>query len=400
MTRHNEPRLGGLPVSALLDRDHAALVDTVLTELVAHVPVYDRLPRELVDGDVRRVVDHALRLFPAALHGGPSADELASLTESAALRADEGVPMEMVLAAYHRGARVALDHCFAQARPDELDDARTIAVTLVDFIERLTTAVAAGFARHGRTVLAEQADARQRLLGALLAGEGYREAAGPAELALPEELLVARLLVGPHPDEADPGVDREVAARRKLRRLRGELDRHYAAPVLWQPSVDGGLVLLPSADDRHFRKALQSARRMAGAPVWAAVATATPAEVARTAPLCDEVMDVVRATARPEGVYRLADVALDYQLRQASPARPVLAALLAPLDGHRDLLRTLEVHQRSGMSRRRSALELGVHPNTVDNRLRRVAELTGLDPTDPTAVPTLRAALLARTASG
>lgn len=400
MTRHKEPHLGGLPVPALLDRDRATLVGTVLDELVAHVPVYDRLPRELIDGDVRRVVDHALRLFPSSLAGGPAAEELASLTESAALRADEGVPMEMVLAAYHRGARVALDHCFAQARPDELDDARTVAVALVDFIERLTTAVAAGFARHGRTVLAEQADARQRLLGALLAGVGYREAAGPAELALPEELLVVRLVVGPHPDEDDPDVDREVAARRKLRRLRGEVDRHYAAPVLWQPSVDGGLLLVPLADDERFRRALRSARRMAGAPVWAAVAVATPAEVAGTAPLCEEVMDVVRATARPEGVYGLADVALDFQLRQASPAQPVLAALLGPLDGHPDLLRTLEVHQRSGMSRRRSAGELGVHPNTVDNRLRRVAELTGLDPTDPSAVPTIRAALMARTAGG
>ncbi|WP_207007267.1 helix-turn-helix domain-containing protein [Nocardioides aromaticivorans] len=396
MTDHNEPRLGGLPVSALLDRDHDALVDIVLEELVAHVPVYDRLPRELIDGDVRRVVDHALRLFPTSLSGGPSTEELASLTESAALRADEGVPMEMVLAAYHRGARVALDHCFGQARPDELDDARTVAITLVDFIERLTTAVAAGFARHGRTVLAEQADARQRLLGALLAGEGYREAAGPAELALPEELLVVRLVVGPHPDEADPDVDREVAARRKLRRLRGEIDRHYAAPVLWQPSVDGGLLLVPSADDGRLRKALRSARRIAGAPVWAAVAVASPAEVAATAPLCDEVMDVVRSTGRPEGTYALADVALDFQLRQASPAQPVLAALLGPLDEHPDLLRTLEVHQRAGMSRRRAAVELAVHPNTVDNRLRRVAELTGLDPTDPSAVPIIWAALMAR----
>lgn len=198
---------------------------------------------------------------------------------------------------------------------------------------------------------------------------------------------------------ATSAVDRDVAARRKLRRLRGELDRHFSAPVLWQPSVDGGLALVPGPDDRRFRTALRSARRAAGAPLWAAVAVAAPAEVATTAPLCDEVMEVVRATGRPEGVYDLADVALDYQLRQASAAQPVLAALLAPLDAHPDLLRTLEVHQRSGMSRRRSAGELGVHPNTVDNRLRRVAELTGLDPTDPAAVPTVRAALMARSAS-
>lgn len=399
MTRHNEPRIGGLAVSDLLARDHEALVTRVLDELVAHVPVYDRLPRELVDGDVRRVVDHALRLFPSSLAGRLEPEELDSLTESAAMRADEGVPMEMVLAAYHRGARVALDHCLAQARADEIDGARAVAVTLLDHIERLTTAVAAGFARHGRTVLAEQADARQRLLGTLLAGEGYRESAGPAELTLPDTWLVVQLEVGPHSDEADPAVDGDVAARRKLRRLRTEIDRHYASPVLWQPTATGALLLVPHADHGRLRTVLRGAGRVAGAPLWAAVATATSAEVATAVPLCREVMGVVRATGRPDGVYGLADVALDYQLRIASAAHPVLAALLAPLEGRPDLMRTLEVHQRTGMSRRRSALALGVHPNTVDNRLRRVADLTGLDPTDPAAVPTVRAALMARAAA-
>ncbi|EUA48338.1 putative transcriptional regulator [Mycobacteroides abscessus subsp. abscessus] len=36
-----------------------------------------------------------------------------------------------------------------------------------------------------------------------------------------------------------------------------------------------------------------------------------------------------------------------------------------------------------------------MHPNTLDYRLRRVAELTGLDPAQPSAARTLAAALLA-----
>ncbi|MEU0312943.1 helix-turn-helix domain-containing protein [Nocardioides sp. NPDC006273] len=385
-------------MSALLERDHAFLVGAVLDDLVQHVPGYDRLPQELIDGDVRAVVDHALRLFPATLAGGPSAEELSRLTESAALRADEGVPMEMVMAAYHRGARVALDHCFAEARPEELDDARIIAVALFDYLEKLTTAVAAGFTAHGRTVLAEQADVRQRLLAALLAGEGFHEAAGPAEMAHADTWLVVRVSVGAHPDEADPMIAPGVAGRRKLRRLRTEIDRHYADPVLWQPSLDGGLLLIPQPDLDRLRNVLRAARRLAGAPLWAAATRAAPEEVAAAAPLCHEIIDVVLATGRPEGVYELADVALDYQLRQASPARSVLAGLLATLDEHPELHRTLEVHQRTGMNRRRSATELQVHPNTIDNRLRRIAQLTGLDPTRPDHLPTIQAALIARAA--
>ncbi|MDG4863407.1 helix-turn-helix domain-containing protein, partial [Streptomyces sp. T-3] len=46
--------------------------------------------------------------------------------------------------------------------------------------------------------------------------------------------------------------------------------------------------------------------------------------------------------------------------------------------------------------RRPTAAELHVHPNTVDYRLRRISELTGLDPANTADVPLLSAALAAR----
>ena len=39
-----------------------------------------------------------------------------------------------------------------------------------------------------------------------------------------------------------------------------------------------------------------------------------------------------------------------------------------------------------------------MHPNTVDYRLRRIAELTGLDPTSITDIALINAALAARAA--
>jgi DNA-binding PucR family transcriptional regulator len=59
-------------------------------------------------------------------------------------------------------------------------------------------------------------------------------------------------------------------------------------------------------------------------------------------------------------------------------ARDALGALLADDEGTRDLLATLRAFFDSGRSVRRSALELGVHENTIRYRLTRIEELTGL----------------------
>jgi len=60
---------------------------------------------------------------------------------------------------------------------------------------------------------------------ALLDGGPVRQAAERTGLAVPECYLVLGVAVGRHPDENARGVDPVVAARRELRRLRGEFDR-------------------------------------------------------------------------------------------------------------------------------------------------------------------------------
>jgi DNA-binding PucR family transcriptional regulator len=109
--------------------------------------------------------------------------------------------------------------------------------------------------------------------------------------------------------------------------------------------------------------------------------------------LAREVLLVARGSG--PGLYRLTDVLLEYQLSRPSAALEPLAAIVSPLTD--ELVQTLEVYLRRG-SRRPAASELHVHPNTVDYRLRRVAELTGLDPTRIEHVTLLTAALAARRA--
>ncbi len=395
--------VGGQPVATFLRARRHDLAREVLRTLVEEIEIYARLPHELIEGDVRRVVEHALRTFADALgvDGVPAPADLAELRTSAERRAEEGVPLEMVLAAYFRGARVCSDAIADATSPDELAGVIELNRALLRFMEQATSVVAAGYESFGRTSLAEQAASSQLLVNALLEGGDPREAARRAGVTLPPAYLVLSIAVGAHPDETDPAVDPAVAGRRKLRRLREELERQYADPVLWVPATEGGLALVPqqSATIALPEQLWRDLTRAAAATVHAGVTVAAPDAVPSAVELSREVLEVVLRLGRPAGAYRLADVALDYQLTRDSPARPALAALLAPLDVHPDLARTLSVFLDSGLNRRRSAHALHVHPNTVDNRLRRIAALTGLDPAAPADLPAITAALAARRTS-
>ena len=128
----------------------------------------------------------------------------------------------------------------------------------------------------------------------------------------------------------------------------------------------------------------------------AAACVAAPPGVPDALRRAGEIADLVLRSARPPGLYLLDDVLFEYQLSRPSDAHRQLAALLDPVAGKADLLRTLAEYLRSGLSRRRTAALLHVHPNTVDYRIRRVAQLTGLNPTRPSDLQHLSAALVAR----
>ncbi|MFE9366261.1 helix-turn-helix domain-containing protein [Streptomyces sp. NPDC006978] len=73
-----------------------------------------------------------------------------------------------------------------------------------------------------------------------------------------------------------------------------------------------------------------------------------------------------------------------------------MAALLDPLENRPDLIDTLRIHLEHRHDRRSTARNLGLHPNTVDNRLARITELTGLDISSPRGNALALAALLLR----
>jgi DNA-binding PucR family transcriptional regulator len=90
------------------------------------------------------------------------------------------------------------------------------------------------------------------------------------------------------------------------------------------------------------------------------------------------------------------DLVLDLLLaRSPRVAADLRRRILGPLEaGSRsDLLQTVRTYVALGCDRRHTAEQLHVHPNTLDNRLRRARKLTGLDLDDPEDLATMVLAL-------
>ena len=371
--------------------------------LAEELPLYRRLPAEELQGDVRQVFENGIRAFTDLLGGRPSPDSgrLARIRASAAKRAQEGIPIEAVTSAYHVGAQACIDAMSPFATPADM---AAVHRTLLEYLRIALSEVAAGYVEERQALVGESGAARDSLLAALLGGTEIDATAQRVGVTLPQSYVVLSLAIEPHPDEQDPDIDSSIAGRRKLRRLRTELDRLVGQAVLARLSPDGGLVLIPRAAAPNpmtgegwswLRRLMDSLMAAAGVSVVAGATCGPPEEVAPLARQATEIRDVARTFSRPGGGYRLDDLLLEFQLTVPSPARRELAALVWSLVDKPDLIPTLRLYLANNLNRRRVAALLHVHANTVDYRMRRVAAITGLDITVHRDLVVLTAALAA-----
>ncbi|MYV97734.1 helix-turn-helix domain-containing protein [Streptomyces sp. SID3343] len=393
--------LGGRPVAPQLRASAPALTRSVLRRLLAELPVYAALPDEELAGDIAEIVQHTLRLFADVIERRQPMDgpDLAPQRISAAQRAEEGVPLDAILTAYQIGVEMCWRETTARARPDELPAVLELSTHLLRLQRELIASVSAAYLEARELLEGDEYSDRRLLLASLLAGEEPDVVAGRTGVRPAARYVVLTLALAAHPDEARPGPVAVIAARRKLRRIRQALDRFTGEPALTALDAAGGTALLavdapppwPSLD-----ALIAHAAESAGTPVTAAAAITEPADIPAAVTRNAEVVRLVRDSGRGPGLYRLADVLLDYQLSRPSAASAGLAGLLAPLDHKPDLLLTLETLLTHDLDRRATAATLHLHPNTVDYRIRRVAALTGLSPNRTSDLHHLNAALVAR----
>ncbi|WP_342213241.1 helix-turn-helix domain-containing protein [Nocardia wallacei] len=367
-----------------------------------HVAPCGTLPGEALRGDVSTVTRLCLELAVDMFDGGDPPAALARLESVAAQWAREGIPLDIIQQAVHEGFRLGADLIHARATPADFTSVRDGARRQLDVLELITVTLTRAYIQELRSVVSEHHTAAHTLTTALLSGHSDSIMARQCGMGIADRYHVVAVAIAAHPEENLPGINVDVVARRKLRRVQAALATSCGDTVLSLMSVTGGTVLIPASvvEDADLDSLIAILTAAAETGIHATTLPAPVAAIPDVAHQAHQLLDTVHSLRRPPGLYRLADVALEYQITRPGPGRDALRYLLDPLDDHPELLQTLACHLANNFNRQRTASTMHIHTNTVDYRLKRITQLTGCDPTTPNGLWYLRSALTARNYAG
>lgn len=370
-----------------------ALAPAIVEQLVRDVPFYGLLPAEIVEREIGPVIEFNLGLFHRYLDTGRLPDErsVELLVSAAVQRAEERMPVRDVLAAHYAAWHVLWDELPTLAEPGEVAELAAMGRQAMTYLEWVIGTVLDAYVTTVMVGGGRSTDARGRLLTRLLAAEDHAQDWDEAELTAwtDRTVVVLRHRARRTSDPAKAA----VADRRRWREVRLALERLAGGDVLGHFSPTGVVLALPGVHgaDRvgatlagclrgQWHVGVASSEDRAGTPSALEAATG-----------CAEVAERL---GHPVGAYDLRQLMLEVQVTRPGPARAALVDVLAGLTGHPDLLETLAAHVAEGGRRLDTAKRLHVHPNTLDYRLRRIRELTGVDPNDRDGAQLLRSATI------
>ncbi|HET6507100.1 MAG TPA: helix-turn-helix domain-containing protein [Baekduia sp.] len=368
-------------LAALVARiDRTALAEGMLATFRTAIPGYERLPDTVVRGQILDIIRDNLDLCLDWVAGGapPSTERFAEFRASAKNRATEGMPLEDLLRAYRMGGTAAWKVLVAEADADaaagERDALPRAAELVMEYLDRATGTVAEAYLEERSHLVSEEERGLRALLDVLLAGEP--PAAGHHATAERLGFVVA----GEHAVFAVglPGEGARAHAR-VAAGLRG-----------------GGTLALTEGDRVVGLAAVGRAPGTALPPEAVAVVDAAVARDDLAASLADVRLGLdVAVRAGRTGAIALPELALEVLLARAPRvAADLRRRALAPL-GEGELLETVTTYVELRRDRKRTAELLHIHPNTLDHRLRRVRELTGLSLDVPEDLTTVVLALRA-----
>jgi len=332
-----------------------------------------------VAADAARVGDaerDCLRLAIEILHAPSSHDCTARLEDAAQTWAHDGVSI-VVVNALHTALREVLHRVGQGDTADRHYDVVVCAAKLVgDLLDTMSTTIIGACLRQFDRAECGHAASREAAFSALLDGRPGPDIGARYGVTIAERYRVLALATQPdrHSDEDDV-----IGTDLPAQRLRRALSDRTGGATLSKVSSTGGTILVPDTEvaGTGVEHLVAEIGRTADLSISATVVEASVADLADAAERAHELLDIVQRLDLPAGLYGFDELALEYQLTRPGPALAHLRALLAPLDGHPELLATLRCHIAAGLNRRRTGKTLNLHPNTVDYRLRRIAELTG-----------------------
>ncbi|HUR49485.1 MAG TPA: helix-turn-helix domain-containing protein [Acidimicrobiales bacterium] len=352
------------------------------------VPEYAALEARVMATEVLPVSRRLVEAFfwPILAGREPDIGVVTELTDMGRRRLEMGVPLEPMLHVYRLAGRVVWDAVVAATGPDEQGALAELGAKWMDFVDRAASVAAAAYLAASHDHL-RRLDARRReLLEALLAAADAAEITATAIRfsTVLAHAYVPVLLVG------------DGAAGRIDSLADGAPDGTIAGP-----RGSGVLLLLPAPAGRVELERI--GRRAFGGLITFGRAAAPGPALAREVASIESLMLAARAAGVTSGRFGPEDLLLEQLLAGTPAAADALRRrVLGALEGkdHGGLITsTLRTFLGAG-SVPETARRENVHANTVSYRLRRVAELTGLDPRVPAESALLVLALIPRAAPG
>lgn len=378
-------------------------------KMAAHIAEAATASRLPADGVRRReiveVTRCCLEVFFGVLDGEPYPQSIPKLEHAARIWAREGVALETILNAVHAGTLRGVD-LVATARKRQssitrrtrVDTLASGAALIINTLDIFTTTITTAYVHEVRGASPEHHRQVRSLTTALLRGDFTSIAARHSGVQIADEyaVLAVHLPCCAHESITRTGFD--PIAHRVLRLIRDELTVRCGHETLAVLSTRGGTILLPADqfDEPELDQLVLALTRAARIGIIAAVQTSARDKVPATAEYVHQTLDTLIRLDYPGGLYRPGQLALEVQLSRPGRARHYLAAILDPLDSHPQLLSLLRAHYDNGLDRQRTAQQFHIHTNTLDNRLKRIAQLTGCDPVSGSGAWRLQSALVAR----
>lgn len=300
-----------------LQRTFWSWAETMAWHYAREIPDYARLDTRVLERDVAVVSFEYLR----ALEEGGDVENLALAVGQR--RRSQGVSLPALLRAYRLWAKDTLEALKTSA-PSQVVE---LAPRVLELLDRVSEASARGY--------------QLALKGALPCGP----------------------LTGVAAQLADAGS--LVLAPRYLR-LPPEGMAYAQAPL--------GPLLFLAAPLVEVEEALRSLARQSRAVLWVEEGT----KLSELQADLEEALGLGHLLSLPPGLYPTRFLWPLAMALESPRGRDRLLRLLAPLEAHPELLRTLEVYLQARLSLKGAARRLGLHSNTVLYRVHKVEELTGL----------------------
>ncbi|MEW1747570.1 PucR family transcriptional regulator [Streptomyces angustmyceticus] len=357
------------------------VVATIVAAVREQVPAYAALD----DGRLHEVraiaawaLDRLLHLW--ATDSALTAADVRRFRGIAAARAADGRPVQAVLRAYRVAATVMTDEVAAATPPPGAPDAFALARMALTTLDTLSEEMATAYTATSDDLTSDRDRALRLLLDDLIAGRhasigALTDRAARLGSQLPDPYC---LLVAESADAHGAGVAPETAAG-----LLAPLGGHGGGPTpLVTVRGPRAVLLLPAAAGRAAPRALGE-RGLRGC----AISGESLDRIAVAYRLAADALDAAPAHAHHPGRVLTDGDAQVLALLGGRPAttpeqigRLILGPLVQP--GRRHLMEALTAYLDTG-SANAAARRLGLHPQSLRYRLRRIGDLTARDPRDP-----------------